>query len=1045
MITLSLLALSLLLTSMFAVAAEGTQFSVTQASSIQGETEQYGWQPTFFGAGVNGIIYAMTIYQDRLVFAGDFTFGGADEYNGIALWDGYNLFPLEGADGVGVNGQVNALAVHNDKLIVAGKFTEAGGVSVSNIAQWDGMNWSALNQGTSGPVYALTVFENELVVGGEFAEAGGENAYSIARWDGFTWGPLTGENGSGTSGRVFTLTVYNDELVAGGQFFQAGGIAVHNIARWDGNEWHPLTGPEGTGTSGTVRALQEFNGELVVGGDFSSAGSVSASRIARWNGSQWAGFDACCGVGTSGSVRSLAVFNNDLIVGGSFDWVGGFSVNSIVRWNGTQWHSIDGPAGPGRYDVVHTLENFGNELIIGAGPSSVELPTRISGIIRWNGSEWRQLNGTGETGLFGRVSASALYEGQLVVGGDFETAGTRIVNNIARWNGTSWVTMGAGLEFPVRSLVVFDDQLIAVGTKTIQTYYGVIWKAIVAAWNGAEWVHLPALTGSQNSYAYTTVVFDGKLVVAGEFSHADETLVNNIAAWNGNQWEPLQMGENVGIDGRVHALAIYDGQLIVGGRFDSAGGQATNNIARWDGNYWYTFPGNGVTGFASQVSSLAELENELYIGGRFSSAGAVPVLNVARWDGNDWHALGDGVGHSLDLVDSLTGWNGEVVAGGSFSRTGDLWVNHIARWDGSDWIALDGPNGAGLESGRIFTMLPLGDSLAAGGKFDVAGGVSSWNFGKFILQPSWLEIVDRSPVQSDIGEPVQVTARVHGTATSPIDARGTIYSSSGDSCTTLHFDIENETSSSFTCSLVLSSGGLHSLTAVFSASPTHKSSTSEAVPHMVRMQSETNITGLSPDSSQVAGQPIQIFVEVNGSSDPAGTIHIGDGIETLCTIILPDDNCSFILHEIGPVVFSADYSGDSVHGPSSDSVAYAITESSLAFAPNPLDFEAVGVGHSSEPKSVTITNTSDQSLSIEEFILPTNSAFSQTGGSCDMTPLTLPVGTGCTLEFQFSPTEPGLESIVVEVQSDTPEGTHVFFLQGTGVDTVFHDRFQSKR
>ena len=73
---------------------------------------------------------------------------GGVTVNHIARWDGSPGPPLSGPSGVGVNGNVYALTVYDDgsgpALYAGGRFTTAGGVTVNHIARWDGTAWSAL-------------------------------------------------------------------------------------------------------------------------------------------------------------------------------------------------------------------------------------------------------------------------------------------------------------------------------------------------------------------------------------------------------------------------------------------------------------------------------------------------------------------------------------------------------------------------------------------------------------------------------------------------------------------------------------------------------------------------------------------------------------------------------------------------------------------------------------------------------------------------------------------------------------------------------------
>jgi hypothetical protein len=68
------------------------------------------------------------------------------------------------------------------------------------------------------------------------------------------------------------------------------------------------------------------------------------------------------------------------------------------------------------------------------------------------------------------VDALTVYNGELIAGGYFTTAGGVSANNIARWNGTTWQPLGTGMggdSHPrVSALMVYNDELIAGGYFT---------------------------------------------------------------------------------------------------------------------------------------------------------------------------------------------------------------------------------------------------------------------------------------------------------------------------------------------------------------------------------------------------------------------------------------------------------------------------------------------------------------------------------------------------------------------------------------------------
>src|SRR5690606_24067291 len=131
------------------------------------------------GPGVENNVLATTVWDDgtgpALYVAGLFLTAGGKQVNRIARWDGTSWQPLAGPSGAGMNGAVRALTVYDGDLIAAGSFTTAGGVTVNGVARWDGERWSPLGDssvvGMDGTVQALTVYRGELVAAGQFSRA----------------------------------------------------------------------------------------------------------------------------------------------------------------------------------------------------------------------------------------------------------------------------------------------------------------------------------------------------------------------------------------------------------------------------------------------------------------------------------------------------------------------------------------------------------------------------------------------------------------------------------------------------------------------------------------------------------------------------------------------------------------------------------------------------------------------------------------------------------------------------------------------------------
>lgn len=331
-------------------------------------------------------------------------------------------------------------------LYVGGDFFKAGEIYTDYIAKWDGTSWSRLGNGTGeleDYVYALEVFDDgagpALYVAGDFDSTGSVIASRIAKWDGSVWSRV----GDGIIGGVSSLCVFDDgsgaALYAGGYITMAGGIEVNHIAKWDGSTWSRLA----NGLSRSVSAMAVFDDgtgdALYVGGFFDTAGGVFANSIARWDGAQWSRLST--GLKNAG-ISSLTVYDDGtgpaLYVGGDFKDAGGAAnVNGIAKWNGFFWASLGtGLAAGGNYTGARELTVFddgsGPALYV-AGNFTFAGGVAASNIAKWNGSSWASL-GTGLNGvaeaitLFNDGTGSALY-----VGGRFFTAGGVPANRMARW------------------------------------------------------------------------------------------------------------------------------------------------------------------------------------------------------------------------------------------------------------------------------------------------------------------------------------------------------------------------------------------------------------------------------------------------------------------------------------------------------------------------------------------------------------------------------------------------------------------------------------
>lgn len=314
--------------------------------------------------------------------------------------------------------------------------------------------------------------------------------------------------------------------------------------------------------------------ELVVGGSFTTAGGVTANRIARWNGTSWSGF----GTGMNGSVFALTVLpGGNLVAAGSFTTAGGVPANRIARWNGATWTAL----GTGMDDLINAVTTLNNGDLVAGGRFSTAGGVAASRVARWDGTAWSALGaGVGGAPPYYVVSLKTLFNGDLIAGGFFSTAGGAPASSIARWNGSTWSPLGVGISGVVNALTTMPNGDLIVGGQFTNTgNLGLVVRR-VARWNGSAWSAIgTGLDGTGFPLVWSLWTLpQGDLIAAGDFSTAGGNAASNIARWNGLAWSALGSGTNT----FVRALTtLDDGTLVAGGNFSLAGGVTANRIARY--------------------------------------------------------------------------------------------------------------------------------------------------------------------------------------------------------------------------------------------------------------------------------------------------------------------------------------------------------------------------------------------------------------------------------------------------------------------------------
>lgn len=396
--------------------------------------------------------------------------------------------------------------------------------------------------------------------------------------------------------------------------------------------WGPLF-PWAEGCDGTVYGLASGPDDTVyVGGDFTSCGGLNTQNVAAYHveTDTW----TALGNGVNDRVNALAWRDGALYVGGMFTQInGGGAASRMARWDPatSQWSPV-GNDGNGVDERVMAMAVMDGDLYVGGEFQTVNMGSNslaASFVARWDGSQWSALETSSGEGVNGMVWALTADGTRLYVGGDFQTAnvgGPVQVNRIAYWENNTWSGLtgsgGIGTLSRVRAIGVVDDDVYVGGGFT-------------------------------------------------EVNVGNPVIAHRIARWDGQDWHALADVSGQGVDNMVNSMTVLDGNVYIGGVFETFGDVqpvVTNRIARWDGSAWHALgSGLSLTGATLGGRALTSLgERYVFVGGQFTSAGGQTSQFIAAY-----RALGK---VEIELVGNgsgtVSGLGGEIDCPGDCSALG---------------------------------------------------------------------------------------------------------------------------------------------------------------------------------------------------------------------------------------------------------------------------------------------------------------------------------------------------------------------------------------
>ncbi len=672
----------------------------------------------------------------------------------------------------GVSGRVHSIVFYDggsgNRMYVGGEFTIAreDATFIQNLAAWDGAQWTAVSPVPSPPITSMAWFDDgsgpALYTASK--EVGPEPLNErLRRFRNGSWEIIPASYSILTDPefRVFDVSG-QPRLHLRWRFVESGGNSA--IAAWNGTSFE-IVGPNLPVAVG----FEQFQGDL-----YATANTSGFQGLYKLVGETWepvANAPAAArgrltvhddGAGPKLCIAGTGVWAFDGVTFSDISYGVG-SVDYLYSWDTGQGRRLI--ARSGFNDRLYRLQNSawtpylfasGDALAVNAISAGT-----VGGVNRLViGGNFAAVDGVPSSSLFATtvtipsaitpgtipvVTAAAMFDAgagpQLYVSGDLSSAGGVSLNRIARFDGSSYQPLGAGLGDRATEMLVHDDgsgpALFAAGNFLTA---GPHFAYSIAKWNGAAWSTLGhGLRQSSNpGTVHAMAVYDdgngAALYVGGQFDTAGGAPAANIARWNGTAWSAV----GAGLDGTVRTLAMFDdGQgpaLVAGGDFTGSGAAPIARLAVYRGAGWTQFLG----GANNNVCVIGAFDDgggdALFAAGPFTNIGGVAVQRHARCRNGVWQQPDPSATVGSWSPTSPTGFGALTnvqrpfcyfYANRSFSIThAGGFTKHIAVWDGLSWTDLG--NGPG---GWVHTMLPVEDAsdprIIVGGEFTTPGGIES--------------------------------------------------------------------------------------------------------------------------------------------------------------------------------------------------------------------------------------------------------------------------------------------------------------------------------
>ena len=573
------------------------------------------------GDGVGGNSYydrvaSISSGSDGIYVGGSFSIAspltGSDSVSNVAKWDTilskwkgfgsvlstvtYNALDKSATF---VNSGINSLFSSSDGVYIGGLFSKVGNfgnTSYKNIglAKWDGASWGTIGGSIYLPLNSYSVINtitsgsSGIIFGGSVTQFVPDKLQKI----------FYEKNTSGyLSNKDILLEKYFDlEQI----YYPIKNVAILDTNQYGNGNIYSLYGTTQdytnnldrdilclvSGSDGVYAGLRAVN-------DYNSIGNLTGF-LKKWTKeNDWVTIGNITPSTFGDSVFALCSSSAGVYVGGKFTNGGGVSgAKNLVLCKSSGSFQIVGPTNSFN-NQISSIISASEGIYVGGKFTNAAGIAAADGIARWDGTSWNSL-GTGSFGLGSGVFCMLSSSEGIYVGGGFTDTGISDTANIARWDGVKWNSVGGSSPSRPNNTVITmasaSDGLYVYGADgyTIGNAGNAVTSPFIKKWNGTSWSDI---SKTLNGLIWSFTALNNKIYAAGNFTSAsDGTILNNIACWDGTNWNQvgtngIRNGFNLTTDDEIYSLVSDGNKIFIGGRF--AGTRSGPTIKTKDFKYQF--------------------------------------------------------------------------------------------------------------------------------------------------------------------------------------------------------------------------------------------------------------------------------------------------------------------------------------------------------------------------------------------------------------------------------------------------------------------------